>query len=69
MKTSDIRIEKITYWGDSAFVLFHQALLDAVVNETDVERECNMNCRSEDCLQNFGQEMCVEEDGVKAKHK
>ena len=39
------------------------------MNETDVERECNMNCRSEDCLQNFGQEMCVEEDGVKAKHK
>ena len=27
-----------------------------------------MNCRSEDCLQNFGQEMCVEENGVKVKH-
>jgi len=39
------------------------------VNDTDVDREYNMNCRSEDCLQNFGQEMCVEEVGVKAKHK
>ena len=38
------------------------------MNETDVERECNMNCRSEDCLQNFGQEMCEEESGLKAKH-
>ena len=54
---------------DSLFVLFHQALLDDVVKETDVERECNLNCRSVDCLQNFGQEMCVEENGVKAKHK
>ena len=54
---------------DSLFVLFHQALVDDVVKETDVERECNMNCRSVDCLQNFGQEMCVEENGVKAKHK
>jgi hypothetical protein len=32
---------------------------DDVVNGADVERECNKNCRSEDCLQNFGQEMCV----------
>ena len=38
------------------------------MNETDVERECNMNCRSEDCLQNFGQDMCEEESGLKAKH-
>jgi hypothetical protein len=27
-----------------------------------------MNCRSKDYLQNFGQEMCVVEDGLKAKH-
>jgi hypothetical protein len=27
-----------------------------------------VNCRSEDCLQNFGQEICVEEDVLKAKH-
>jgi hypothetical protein len=38
------------------------------VNETVVERDCNMNCRSEDCLKNFDQEMCFEEDGLKGKY-
>ena len=38
------------------------------MSETDVVMECNMNCRSEDCLQNFDEEMCVEEDGLKGKH-
>ena len=43
--------------------------MDDAVNETHVAIVCNMNCRSEDCSQNFGQAMCVEEDGLKAKHK
>ena len=38
------------------------------MNETNVERVCNMNCKSDDCLQNFSQEMCVKQDGLKAKH-
>ena len=39
------------------------------VNETDMDRVCRMNYSNGRCLQNFGQEMCVEETGLNAKHR
>lgn len=54
-------LRKLHNWDIYCLNSFTKHYWADVLNETEVDRLRSMNCRNEGCLQNSGEEVCMEE--------